>query len=330
MEVLFNESIPRESWIEFLKNNPHSTLFQSPEFYDFIKSVDKMSAEAIAIMDSASIKALVVITLQKGNGIKGFFSRRGIIYGGTLISDNNEASEQLLKNISAKLKNKTIYIESRNLSDYSSVDEIFNRYGFKYTPWLNFNLNTRDKETVVSAMSNSRLRQIKKAIKNGVNWREALDRNEVRSFYLILSDLYAKKVGKPLPPFDFFLKFFETLLGKYLLVIYKDKIIGGIMCPIFKQKTIYELYVCGLDQEYKEQYPSVMATWAAIDYACQNKIPVFDFMGAGRPDDKYGVRDFKARFGGEIREYGRFIKINNTFLYKIGIAGLKMGNLLSK
>jgi len=51
---------------------------------------------------------------------------------------------------------------------------------------------------------------------------------------------------------------------------------------------------------------------------------VFDFMGAGNPYENYGVRDFKKRFGGEIVEYGRFIKINNSFLYKIGEFGLNI------
>lgn len=329
MEVLFNDSIPRDSWSEFLNSNLHSTPFQSPEFYDFVSSVDNMIVEAVAISETASLKALAVITIQKENGIKGYFSRRGIIYGGPLIGDNNEANEMLIRNISANLRGKTIYIESRNLSAYNNSKEIFNRYGFKYTPWLNFQLNTRDQVSVFSTMSNSRVRQIKKAKKNGVGWAEAKDKNEVKAFYSILYELYKKKIGKPLPSLEFFLNFFETNLGKYLLVIYQNKIIGGIMCPILGQKTIYEFYVCGLDQDYKEQYPSVMATWAAIEFAFQNNIAVFDFMGAGSPEDKYGVREFKARFGGDLLEYGRFVKIHNGFLYKIGVMALKIRNRLS-
>ena len=68
-----------------------------------------------------------------------------------------------------------------------------------------------------------------------------------------------------------------------------------------------------------------MATWAAIDYANKNMIERFDFMGAGKPNDGgYGVRDFKAKFGGELVEYGRFRYICNPFLYKIGILGVKI------
>ena len=48
--------------------------------------------------------------------------------------------------------------------------------------------------------------------------------------------------------------------------------------------------------------------WISIDYACKNGIEKFDFMGAGSPDEDYGVRDFKAKFGGSLVEPGRFIQ----------------------
>jgi len=96
------------------------------------------------------------------------------------------------------------------------------------------------------------------------------------------------------------------------------------MCPILAGRVVYEFYVCGLDDEYSEMYPSVMATWSAMEYAVKNSIPLFDFMGAGKPDEHYGVRDFKARFGGEPVEFGRFLKIRKPLLYQIGKRGLKI------
>ena len=42
-------------------------------------------------------------------------------------------------------------------------------------------------------------------------------------------------------------------------------------------------------------------------------------MGAGSPGDGgYGVRDFKAKFGGELVEYGRFRYVANKPLYALG------------
>ena len=173
-------------------------------------------------------------------------------------------------------------------------------------------------------MSESRRRQIKKAIKSGVEIIEAQSQDDVIAYYEILKDLYINKVKTPLFPVEFFLSFFDNSFGKYLLVKYEGKIIGGIMCPILKARTIYEWFVCGLDEQYKNQYPSVMATYAAIEYANSNNISCFDFMGAGKPDEAYGVRDFKARFGGEMVEHGRYICVRKPLLYNIGKLGVKL------
>ena len=88
-------------------------------------------------------------------------------------------------------------------------------------------------------------------------------------------------------------------------------------------KIIYEWYIAGEDGKYPGIYPSVLATWAAMDYANKKSIPIFDFMGAGSPDNNYGVRTFKSKFGGELVEYGRFIRINKPLLYQLGKLGLK-------
>lgn len=324
MEILTNHDIPVGIWNDFLKGNQFTSPFQTPGFYNLFNSVKGLSAEAVAIMVNDHILALAVVALQREPGIKSFFSRRGIIYGGPLInSDYPDALAILLQQISLKLKRKVIYIETRNFSDYSNLKDTFLKSNYQYLPYVNFNVDARDLKSMSDAVSRSRLRQIKKAKKVFVTWEEAKNKDEVMLFYEILARLYKNKIRKPLPPADFFRNFFDSEMGKYLLVWYENKIIGGIMCPVLEGETIYEFYVCGLDDEYKEQYPSIMATWAAMEYANQNNIPLFDFMGAGKHNDQYGVRDFKARFGGQLVEYGRFIKINRPLLYKIGKWGLK-------
>jgi lipid II:glycine glycyltransferase (peptidoglycan interpeptide bridge formation enzyme) len=63
---------------------------------------------------------------------------------------------------------------------------------------------------------------------------------------------------------------------------------------------------------------------AAIEYALQNGIGTVDFMGAGKPGRDYGVRDYKLKFGCELLEQGRFLKIQSPLLYRTGETGLKL------
>ena len=112
MEILLNKSIPVSKWKEFLSNNPYASPFQSPEFYNLFNSVKGLSAETIAISDSGSLKALAVVTIQKEFGIKGFFSRRAVIYGGPLIGvDHPEVLVMLLEQISKTINAKRFILK---------------------------------------------------------------------------------------------------------------------------------------------------------------------------------------------------------------------------
>lgn len=329
MKVLLNTQIDRNKWKELLKNSSTASPFQTPEYFDFFNSVVGFCSDVFAVEKDKKYICLVVVTIQSESGIKASFSKRGIIYGGFLLTDNSsDALDELLININKRYSGKLIYLETRNFNDYSDYHTVFENQKWQYNPWLNYHLSTIDVARVKKNMSSSRLRQVKKATNSGAIWKDAKSIEDVESFYKILLNLYTEKVKKPLLPWVFFKTYFEKNIGKYLLVYYQDKVIGGIMCPILDKRAIYEFYVCGLDSEYKDQYPSVMATWAAIDYALQNNIPLFDFMGAGAPDEGYGVREFKERFGGEQVEHGRFLNILNPTKYKIGKIGLKlMGKL---
>jgi len=332
MKIITNKELDIEKWNNLLSKNNFSSPFQTPNFYNFYNSIENSSADVFAVEDAGDYKCIMLITVQKEKGIKSYFSRRGIIYGGPLIVKNGEQYlSYLLKEIVSHFKNKLIYLETRNFFDYAIYKQEFKDSGFDYIPWLNFHLDTSPDITVIKkTMSSSRLRQIKKAIKNGAEWRVAEKEEDIVAFYNILSDLYKNKIKKPLFSLDFFKEFYKSGIGKYLLVYFENKVIGGIFCPIMPRKAIYEFYVCGLDGEYKNQYPSVMATWAAMEYAHQNNIPIFDFMGAGSPAEAYGVREFKSRFGGKEVEYGRFIYILNPSLYKIGKTGLKLLSKIKK
>lgn len=331
MQIIADKKISRIAWSELLLNSNFSTPFQTAEFYDFYNSIPGYTSVALAIENSGKLCSLVVATIQKEKGIKGYFSRRAIIYGGPVLLNNRcDTLPFLLKELNRRLQGKVIYLETRNFHDYSNHKKIFTEYGWHYEAYLNFRLNCTTHKMAWNQLNTNRKRQITKAFKNGVTIKEAASLTDVKTFFNILKNLYNTRIKKPLPSFALFEAFYKASVGKYLLVHFHDKIVGGIMCPMIPGTAIYEFYICGLDQEYKEASPSVMATWAAIEYGFKNGFQYFDFMGAGKPDESYGVREFKKKFGGALVEYGRFIKINNLFLYKLGITALSLSKRLKR
>jgi serine/alanine adding enzyme len=317
---------PISDWDEFVFNHPNGNYFQS---YQYISLMSKISGNTPVILFAKDENGVICgvlcgIITKETNRLKAFFSKRLIVIGGPLVTNNNpQITDLLLSDLNKKFGREVIYTEFRNLFLFLDKN-CFKQNGFTFKPHLNFIVTLDDEKLVKKRMSESKVRQIKSSIKAGVSIEETKDLNDVHLLYSILKKLYAEKVKKPLPVIDLFLEFYTQNYGKIFVVKKGSEIIGGIVCPIFKNKTIYEWYVCGLDGQEKGVYPSVMATWAPMEYGLKNGIQFFDFMGAGSPDADYGVREFKEKFGGELVENGRFITINKPMLYKIGKIGLKI------
>ena len=125
-------------------------------------------------------------------------------------------------------------------------------------------------------------------------------------------------------PKEFFVKLSELPSAQILTVKYGDKVIGGMAYVKLAGKVGYEWYVCGMDDIYKNFYPSELATYAGLQYAASSGCARFDFMGAGKPDVPYGVRDFKALFGGQLVEHGRFLHVCRPLLYNLGKTAISL------
>jgi hypothetical protein len=325
-------------WDSFVKNHPHATVFQSPDMYALFDATERMQPVVVGIVDESDgslCGVLLAAIIREMNGVGGYFSSRTVVYGGPLVGKRGRGDVGiLLEELIRRVRNRSIFIQFRNFFSQEDNKTLFHGQRFRYRDRMNLLVDTSSRDAVIKNMSRSRYRQVQKSLKLGACSIEPENIGQVREFYDILHDLYKYKVKKPLPGWDFFRTFYEMSkegrLGVIRLVKYKDRIIGGILSPITPGKTIYEWYVCGLDLEYREVYPSVLATWAAIDYAIENKIQRFDFMGVGVPEREYGVRDFKMRFGGELVNYGRFARVNNRMLYSAAETGYNLLALLKK
>lgn len=329
MRILKGNEINMQSWEILFQDSPFSTFFQSPECYRFYAELSFLSQFLYAVEEDGELTALVCGYLIAEKGfVKSYFSRRAIIPGGVLLANDisEEALELLLSELRTDLQRKTIYIELRNLHDYSAYKYTFQKAGFEYQPHLNYQISIDNGVDVFSNFSENRKRQIKQSLAEGIVCEETDRIEDVRAFYSILQHTYSKKLKLPLFPIEFFETIVSKAYGSLLVVKSEDKILGGILC-VGDGHVLYEWFVCGDDGELPKVYPSVMATRAGIEYAVNNGYRMFDFMGAGKPDRKYGVRDFKARFGGKLVEHGRFLYICNPFLYFTGKIAIKLRKL---
>ena len=350
VRILTYPDIDPQQWNELVQSSPTSTWFQTDEAYRFYQSVGGMRAFAYGVTEQGRLTGVVVgyITHER-NPIKQFFTRRAIIYGGPLLAEDISATAlaALLKAVaecrvySVECKGKEnsgavtsastpytlrptpIYIETRNFHDYSKWKSIFEESGFGYQKHLNFHVNTTSIDLAQSNIGKHRWKYIRLSMRDGAKIVESPNIEQVQAFYAILQDLYRTKVRTPLWSWEFFEQLYRVEHAEYILVELDGKIVGGTVCVCLLGKAVYEWYACGLDNCRDDIRPLSVAIWGEMQYAAENGYPLFDFMGAGKPDEPYGVRDFKAEFGGELVEHGRFLCIRKPLLYKIGKMGVK-------
>ena len=377
--VLTYDEIDREEWGRLVQSAPTGTWFQTPEAYGLFTSMpDLFQPFVIAIerekeLRNEGVKELknegsrelqgvcVGYVTKEKCAVRQFFTRRAIILGGPVFSDNiiDEEVYELMRAVrempilNPSLKGRTtnhsslqgragkrllspIYIETRNFNDYSRWKEAFEKAGFAYKKHLNFHVDCSDKEAMWERLSENRKRQIRRVKSEGVKElkSEGVSELEIREWYDILEKLYRTKVRTPLWPVEFFLEAYRQGVGKFLLVKHNNHVIGGSMVVKWLPVTgdglrddrgcVYEWFECGLNAAYKEQYPSVTATYAGMQYAAEHGCARYDMMGAGEPGVPYGVRDFKSEFGGSLVEHGRFLCVTQPILYKLGVIAVRL------
>lgn len=321
MDILKNHKIQRDEWNELVACSTTASYFQTKNCFDFYNTLNFATGFAFAVKNNGKLKALVCgYIMADGGAVKQFFSKRAIIPGGAMIHPECSQSElmQLLTTIRKELKSKAIYSEIRNYFDYSAYKTVFEQNGFAYKAHLNFHVDTPGIDIALKNLSSTKRRDVKLSLKESASITDTKSQSDWDAYFELLNNLYSTKIKTPLFPKSFFDQLLHQSESHLFAIHFNGELIGGSLCVELKDRILYEWFVCGKDGQFKNIYPSTLATWAAIAYSAEHGYKYFDMMGAGKPDEGYGVRDFKSKFGGRLVEHGRFLSINNPLLYSIG------------
>jgi predicted N-acyltransferase len=322
-KLIIGNQVDKNKWKQLLEENEFSSPFQTPDFYHLLNNSKSTSGNVFAVEEEGIYTSLVVVAIQKEKGLKGFFSKRGIIYGGVL-TNSSSSLDVLLKGVVSHYKMSLIYLEVRNNFDYSHYKDIYISNKWNFNEHLNVQLKIENKtiDDLLSEMKYNKRREINLSIKNESVTRPAESIKEVEELYNILKDLYITRVKLPIFPLDFFIDLYNSSIGNVIVVVHNNKVIGGAFNVFYKGLSLNTLYYAGLRNYHKKIYPTHLAILGSIEFALENDIKIFDFMGAGKPNIDYGVRDYKLSFGGDLVEHGRFSYILNKPLFKLGKFGL--------
>jgi serine/alanine adding enzyme len=316
-------------WRDFVDQHPLGNIFQTPEMFQVFSRAKGYRPELhAAVSDEGQVLALLLpvqVTLK--GGLLRRLTTRSIAYGSVLCAPGavgSEALTTLLRAYSKKAGREALFTELRHQSDQSVYQPVFAQYRFAYQDHLNYliDLDCSTKELFNRIGSRTR-KHIRRELNRGqVVVDQVNEANQIGIWYKVIKKTYlAAQV--PIADISLFEAAFDVLnprnMVKFWLVRIGEDYVASSVELIYKD-VIYGWYG-GVDRAFSRFTPSEVLTWHILKWGAENGYRVYDFGGAGNPDEKYGVRDFKSKFGGTLVCYGRNTWIPHYSIYYLSKFG---------
>lgn len=311
MQIVRN--LPRDKWSRFVDGHPKGNVFHTPEMFDVFQSARGCSPELWAVIEEGPrILALMIpVRIVWVSHLLSPVTTQTVVYGGVLHVDDREGEQGLRRLLQGYCENVNwtrSYTEIRNLHEQGSALPILEASGFEYEEHLNFLINIGRAPAEIMQDIGSRTRKnIRRALRReNVKTLVATQWKEAQECYGIVERSY-KAANVPVIDISLFRAAFEMLyprrMIRFSMAQVEDRIVASSIDLVYKD-VIYGWYG-GVDRDYSSYMPNEVLTWRILEWGSESGYHLYDFGGAGKPDEEYGVRDFKAKFGGELVCYGR-------------------------
>lgn len=330
-KILTYEQIDRAEWASFVETHPKGNVFQTPEMYEVYTMTPGYAPQVIALEQDKQLVGVMMWVVMREKGLKARFSARSIIQGAPLAKDDKQEYIIALLEAYENMRDKSvIYTQVRNHFEMLTVNDAFQRCGYRFESHLNFIITLDNEEVVWNRIGKGRIKQIKKAQKNGlyVDVYEPGRINDelIAQGYEVIRSVY-QRAGLPLTD----LEQIKATNRHGLLVVFVVRNTNGEMLGcrfgLLYEDSIYGWYAGSYSQFYS-LFPNDILIWETLRWGIKNGYKTFDYGGAGEPNKPYGVRAFKQQMGGELVNFGRYEKIHRPMMYRIGVLGVKILKLL--
>ena len=330
-KILTYEQINTQAWKTFVDEHPKGNVFQMPQMFDVYQQTPGYAPQVIALVQDKQMVGLMMWVVMCEKGMKARFSARSIIQGAPLVKDDKSEYISALLEAYEKMRDKgVIYTQVRNHFEMLTVNDAFQQCGYRFESHLNFIITLDNEEAVWNRIGKGRIKQIKKAQKNGLYvdvYKPGQISDElIVQGYEVIRSVY-QRAGLPLTD----VKQIKATNQHGLLIVFVVRNTEGEMLGcrfgLLYLDSMYGWYA-GSYSQYYSLFPNDILIWETLRWGINNGYKTFDYGGAGEPNKPYGVRAFKQQMGGALVNFGRYEKTHRRFMYKLGELGLKMLKLL--
>ena len=319
MPVKLVETLPEDRWQAFVDTHPQGNIFHTPAMqavFARTRGYDPLLRAAVAD-DGRVLALLTAVEIRLVGGPLAGLTSRAVAYGGALCADSEEGREALgalllWHNETASRYGRTavrpyLFTELRHRSDATALRHTLATCDYEHEQELNFLIDLfRPVEDIWGGLNRTARKNVRRAERDGLTVQEVTTAEELAEFYALLRQVYAA-AEVPLADLSLFQAAFELLrplgLARFLLARSPQGLAGARVVLLYNG-VIFDWYA-GADRQLRGSRPNDFLVWRTLEWGARHGYHTFDFGGAGHPDVPYGVRDFKAKFGGRLVNYGR-------------------------
>jgi len=333
MPMHIASSIDPDSWDDFTKTNPNSNIFHTRAFADIFQDCSKYTPYTFFLEEDGRPLAAIISIQSKLLGTPFVsYASRAVVYGGILCSDKmndkywHKHLGKLIHSYDTSLEKETLFTEIRNINESTHCILPFAKEKYKFIPHLNYILDlTLGEQTLWENLSQGLRKSLRKAQEGTIEVIELTTGDHIEALHSLVSTTYSK-VHIPCFDLEIFKKAWNLLspAGYIRVTLAKDheRLLAARAALIYNGRVFD--WFAGSSEQGDAKSANALLAWDMIRWGCQNGAKCFDFGGAGDPNKHYGVREFKMRFGGQLVNYGRFMRIYSTARYMTGSLGYKI------
>lgn len=307
LQNLNNEEI-KEKCDDFIASNNDSSFFHTVNYYKALSLTKGFKPLGLLLLDDeGSILALAIGESTNESSFLPWVSKRVIFYAPPLYKKIEHLNYFLihLKNL-----NVGLFLQIRTFREFT-IEELncYKKNGYQFSDHLNAYIILKGKtaDDLFSSFSKDRRKGIRRASERYSLQAVELDsiNKSVDLFYDMQKKLYMKK-RHPMKPKEFFLNLVEQSEShvKLVFAFYEGEPIATQLFISYKDKMT-ALYTATME-EHKDKYAGEFLIWHLLKRSLNENCILFDFGGGGNPNEEYGPRLYKERFGTIFQNVGRF------------------------
>lgn len=319
-------SLDEARWEAFAAEHADASLFHTPAMATtFAGSRGHRPSVWAALDDGGAVRALFTpVSVATLPGPLRTVSTRAVAFAAPI--GDPDAVAALMSEYRRRGTRGALFTEVRHHVVDPAVTDVLGSLGFVREPHLNYLIDLRPgEEALWGRVASSARRNVQKARRSGVTVEEASGAADLAGGYEVLRDVY-HRIQVPLPDRSLFEAAAAVLapLGRFSMLLARAE--GrtiGVLC-LLRYRGVATYWYTGTLREHATLRAGDLLAWHAISSEATAGGHLFDFGGAGRPDEPYGVRDFKAKYGGELVEPGRSVWVAAPVRTKLATVGYRV------